>query len=298
MSDGLAVPDQADGMGCFALDEDRVVLVRNHEISPTKSAPENLAHANKVTLDFAYDINRHQQPLPGGTSHLIYNLKTERLERQFMSLIGTIRNCSGGITLWNSWLTCEESVLKASDEIGREHGYVFEVPANTTSLVKAKPILEMGRFNHEAAAVDPHTNIIYLTEDRNDSLLYRFIPKTPNDLYAGGHLQTLAIIQDAKFDTRNWDTVTMQMGKSYETKWINLTDVQSPDDDLRKQGYAKGGALFALGEGIHWATNELYFWCTPAGACFSPDGNVLFLNLYSPTRTLAITGPWHKFRTS
>ncbi|WP_153810654.1 alkaline phosphatase PhoX [Paraglaciecola psychrophila] len=81
MSDGLAVPDQADGMGCFVLDEERVVLVRNHELSPTKSAPENLAHANKVTLDFAYDINRHQQPLPGGTSHLIYNLKTERLER-------------------------------------------------------------------------------------------------------------------------------------------------------------------------------------------------------------------------
>ncbi|AGH44424.1 alkaline phosphatase PhoX [Paraglaciecola psychrophila] len=130
-----------------------------------------------------------------------------------MSLIGTIRNCPGGITPWNSWLTCEESVLKASDEIGRNHGYVFEVPANTASLVKAKPILEMGRFNHEAAAVDPHTNIIYLTEDRNDSLLYRFIPKTPNDSYAGGHLQALAIIQDAKFDTHNWDTVTMQMGK-------------------------------------------------------------------------------------
>src|SRR5690606_22996362 len=29
-----------------------------------------------------------------------------------------------------------------------------------------------------------------------------------------------------------------------------------------------------------------------AGACFSPDGHVLFVNLYSPTRTLAITGPW------
>jgi hypothetical protein len=29
-----------------------------------------------------------------------------------------------------------------------------------------------------------------------------------------------------------------------------------------------------------------------AGACFSPDGKVLFVNVYSPAMTLAITGPW------
>ena len=29
-----------------------------------------------------------------------------------------------------------------------------------------------------------------------------------------------------------------------------------------------------------------------AGACFSPDGNTLFVNIYKPTITLAITGPW------
>ena len=29
-----------------------------------------------------------------------------------------------------------------------------------------------------------------------------------------------------------------------------------------------------------------------AGACFSPDGKTLFVNAYSPTATLAITGPW------
>jgi secreted PhoX family phosphatase len=33
----------------------------------------------------------------------------------------------------------------------------------------------------------------------------------------------------------------------------------------------------------------------PAGACFSPDGQTLFVNVYAPTKTLAITGPWHSF---
>lgn len=32
-----------------------------------------------------------------------------------------------------------------------------------------------------------------------------------------------------------------------------------------------------------------------AGACFSPDGRTLFVNAYSPGRTLAITGPWRRF---
>jgi uncharacterized protein len=31
-----------------------------------------------------------------------------------------------------------------------------------------------------------------------------------------------------------------------------------------------------------------------AGSCFSPDGRVLFVNLYTPGITLAITGPWTK----
>jgi secreted PhoX family phosphatase len=31
-----------------------------------------------------------------------------------------------------------------------------------------------------------------------------------------------------------------------------------------------------------------------AGAVFSPDGSTLFLNIYDPGLTVAITGPWRK----
>ena len=45
----------------------------------------------------------------------------------------------------------------------------------------------MGRFAHEAVAVDPRTGIVYQTEDDgNDSGLYRFLPNDPCDLTAGG----------------------------------------------------------------------------------------------------------------
>ena len=39
----------------------------------------------------------------------------------------------------------------------------------------------MGRFSHEAAAVDPETGIVCLTEDATPSGLYRFVPDVPEN---------------------------------------------------------------------------------------------------------------------
>ena len=57
------------------------------------------------------------------------------------------------------------------------------------------------------------------------------------------------------------------------------------DNHLR--GITPDGRAYALG--------RLRLQTEPAGACFSPDGKWMFVNAYSPTRTLAITGPWDRF---
>jgi secreted PhoX family phosphatase len=387
MQDDLDVPDRADGMGCFYLDDKRVVLIRNHEIAANKLIKKHHGDKQAMMLELAYDTFENTYPLPGGTSSIVYNLQSKRVEQQFMSLIGTIRNCSGGVTPWETWLTCEESVDKADKMISKDHGYVFEVPANATKMVNAIPIKAMGRFNHEAACVDPRTGIVYMTEDRNDSLIYRYIPNQKANLQAGGRLQALVIAQQPKFDTRNWHSGSMPLNQEMAVEWVELDHPESPNDDLRLRGFNAGAALFARGEGIHWGDNELYFCCTnggakklgqimryvpslvegspsenkrpgklslfveseypqtmnfadnvtvapnghlivcedqytdhtenhikgvtpdgktydlarvrlqtePAGACFSPDGRTLFVNLYSPTTTVAITGPWDRF---
>src|SRR5690606_28544980 len=97
--------------------------------------------------------------LPGGTTTLVLDAATLEVEREYRSLAGTIRNCAGGITPWGSWLTCEENVDRANGRINKDHGWVFEVPATAEGLVDPVPLKAMGRFNHEAACVDPATGI-------------------------------------------------------------------------------------------------------------------------------------------
>lgn len=368
MSDGLKVPDAADGMGCIDLGNGKLALVRNHELMPDKDGGGMIAEG--------FDRIDGKMVMPGGTTTIVLDAKTLEVEQEYRSLAGTVRNCAGGTTPWGTWLTCEEAVFSAGERNEKDHGWVFEVPADAGKLVNPEPLKAMGRFNHEAACVDPETGIVYLTEDRGDSLLYRFIPKVPGKLAEGGQLQALALVNGIT-DSRNHDGVTMTTGDMHEVRWIDLDNVEAPEDDLRKRGAAQGGLLFARGEGIHMGDGELYFACTsggaakfgqifklvpgrgkrsdglslffesisgdqfnygdnlvvqdnghlivcedqygetvdnylrgitpegkaypfahlkiqtePAGACFSPDGKVLFVNAYSPTRTLAITGPW------
>jgi hypothetical protein len=367
MSDGGTVPDQADGMGCFDLGGGKWALVRNHELMPNQDGGG--------ASGAAYDtVARSLVPLPGGTTTLVLDARTLNVEKQFRSLSGTIRNCAGGITPWGSWLTCEESVLKPDGRINKEHGYVFEVPASATGPVDPVPLKAMGRFNHEAACVDPASGIVYQTEDRDDGLLYRFIPNVKGRLANGGKLQALAI--GGMPDTRNWAGPTFEPRAWRQVHWIDLDNSEAPDDDLRGRGAAAGATLFARGEGIWMGDGEFYFACTSggvaklgqifrlrpqasgpdrlqlffestsieqynygdnltiapnghlivcedaytdevtnylrgitpdglayplalartqtewAGACFSPDGRTLFVNLYRPAKTVAITGPW------
>ena len=370
MTDGCTVPDKADGMGCFSIGNDEIVLIRNHELVPADDAGGVLAKGFG-TRDGAI--------VPGGTTSIVLDATTLEVKREFRSLAGTIRNCSGGITPWGSWLTCEEAPTGPGQRFGEglaeNHGWVFEVPANATGLIDAVPLKAMGRFNHEAACVDPRTGIVYLSEDRDDSVLYRFVPTTPGRLGDGGLLQ--AMVVEGLSDTRNWTSADMAVGSRHTVRWIDCDDVGSPNDDLRSRAAAKGAAVVARGEGIHTGTDEIFVCSTNggqrklgqifrlvpgtggepdqielffesqskdqfnygdnltvgpnghlivcedqytevvdnhlrgitpdgraytlgrlrmqtelAGGCFSPDGKWFFVNAYSPTRTLAITGPW------
>lgn len=255
MADGEPVPDGADGMGAFSGPGGRVILVLNHELIAGQSALGGSA----------YDRWNGGGALMGGTTTIVYNPATERVESQYRSLAGTIRNCAGGTTPWRTWLSCEEDVSPAGGPLAKDHGWVFEVPADLRGRASPVPLTGLGRFNHEAAVVDPRTGIVYLTEDRSDGLFYRFLPSVPGRLAEGGRLQALAMA-DGRDSSRNWTGRQFLPHRPAPVRWIDMDGTDSPDDDLRRRGYAKGALLFARGEGIHMGDGELYFTCTSGGA--------------------------------
>ena len=388
MDDGLLVPGMHDGMAAFEGPEGKTLLVRNHELesawvdrSPFGRGNERLS---QVPRDSLYDDGGGVQPCIGGTSTLVFDTGSQKLEKHFLSLVGTQRNCAGGLTPWGTWISCEEVNAEREPHESRYHGYNFEVtPSAEPGLVKPVPLKAMGRFRHEAVAIEPYSGAVYQTEDLGDGLLYRFLPDKPGELAAGGRLQALALKDLRRADTRNWPGVpTMPVGQPLEVEWIDLDNVDSAFLDLRHRGRVAGAALFARGEGAWWAGNEAYFAMTNggpnmmgqifryrpsryegtemesqdpprlelfaepnntrylqncdnltiapwgdlilcedtkgycriigvdplgqfyviaenpvvdrelAGACFSPDGSTLFVNIQTPGITLAITGPW------
>ena len=94
-----------------------------------------------------------------------------------------------------------------------------------------------------------------------------------------GRLQLLA---ESKIDSllRHADNLTM-------SPWGDLVVCEDTAGHCGLVGLRVDGAQYPIADNAY-TNSEL------AGACFSPDGSTLFVNIQVPGMTLAITGPWEK----
>ena len=296
MSDQRPTPAAHDGMAAFRVGGE-LRVVRNHEVAGGRIPKPGTAIGTR---------DHYDETAGGGTTTMVIDPKTRRIVRDFVSLSGTLINCCGGPTPWGSWISCEETTLGPtvrtsaagvkSGGFPKPHGYCFEVAASANTNRPPVPLKAMGRFVHEAIAVDKRTGVVYLTEDYTSAGFYRFIPRRNKRLAEGGVLQMLTVEGKPGHDTRRGQ----KQGASFAAGWVTIDDPDPAEADVDelavyKQGKTKGAATFARLEGCCADEHgNIYFTSTSGGDnrggqvwMYRPrgrDGGTLTLVFESPDR--------------
>lgn len=283
LSDGGTIPDAFDGTGLF----DRAgnsFLVRNSEQEIESTYP------TKAAAEFTYDAVAE-----GGTTTTEVDADM-KVVNEYVSLAGTVNNCAGGVTPWSTWLTCEETEDVTGDSgYEKDHGFVFEVdPFDIENNKNPVPLEGLGRFAHEAVAVDPTTGILYLTEDASgpNGLLYRATPTNTTGAYGslreGATLEALVASDGGSFvaDLSEYS----EIGTKLTTGWSVVIDPLAIEDSTRVQlnKVTRSRKL----EGAWWGNDAAYIACSYArnddGSVGEHDGQVWRLDPVANTMELVV----------
>lgn len=292
LESGQPTPSDADGTANFP-SRHGSTLVNNHENDGKEPYPVPALEG------LVYD-----PAAAGGTTNIEVGHHGERL-REYVSLAGTHNNCAGGKTPWDTWLTCEETEQKAVAPFTKDHGWVFEVDPFDREANKNPVALKfLGRYSHEAVAVDPHGHSIYLTEDANEphGLFYRWTP--PAHFHGGkGALKRLATgpggatagaLQAMSCSDNGTHVADLSQatkpGTRYKVTWVDVPDREARSVSVRKQFTAAQVTGSRKLEGAWWGHHGAYFVASYArksdGSVAEHDGQVWFYDPRSKTVTL------------
>lgn len=185
--------------------------------------------------------------------------------------IGTNSNCAGGLTPWNTFLSCEENsdknygtVNKKTNEVKpsvaqwekyyphpvEHYQWVVEIDPETAN---AKKHTNLGRFAHESATpVVSKSNhvVVYSGDDKADEHLYKFISKTNSDFDEG-------VLYVANLEKGQWLPIDLELSPVLKKSFKRHIDLMV---NTRKAAKILGATKLNRPEDIeiHPKTGDVY----------------------------------------
>ncbi len=175
-----------------------------------------------------------------------------------------------------------------------DYGFIVEMEDSDTINPDLTRHYTMGRYSHENAQVMPDNKTVYLSDDGYDTVLYKFIADTPEDL-SKGTLYAAKLTQDATRDssTTGFDVEWIELASSTNAEilnWINDYDGITTDD------YIQGENSYITDKEINdWAEGRLNQDLNNDGIIgYSLDDRVAFLETRKAAAAIGATDEWNK----
>jgi len=225
----------------------------------------NENNPNKAKLYVSHETKRANADLGDGGGATIFDIEkidgewkvvSDFMHVDFSGVGYTNRNCGGTLTPNGTIFTCEEAWAHNTDYLymngqgmtdttwvnGRpmwqNMGYIVEVDPIKNKVIKKH--YQMGKFVHEDAYCTKDGKTVYMSDDMNPAVFFKFETDTPFD-YNKGKLFAYQQLDDGA-----------------SGKWLELPNDTASWLDIRNVALKKGASMFVRHEWIEEINGKFY----------------------------------------
>ncbi len=192
-------------------------------------------------------LSLNSEAAPGGVTVLDINFNstsnlwvTTLSQKIDMSPVGgTIANCSGTVTPWNTIITCEEFSTSLDLDFNNYYDSGWNVEIDPVTKTALANLWALGNFKHENVTIHSNERTVYQGADSNPGYLYKFVADTAQNLSSGA----LYVYSGSKSGAGNWillqnttpnerNTTISQSGAVGGTVFNGVEDVEIGPDGM------------------------------------------------------------------